>query len=126
MSDLWAAIDTRQYLPRLLVTNAGREPLLKARMSGPPQHRRALSTLLEALAMWEGRPVRAALVVGERQRGCDMSQYHDFFAEPDRTPMYSIEYVTSIAEMRRTYRDQLHGMGKSRDLKQLLLFEVAR
>lgn len=40
MSDLWAAIDTtRSPNPRLLVTNAGKEPILKARMSGPPQHR---------------------------------------------------------------------------------------
>ena len=125
MSDLWVAIDTRRLCPRILVTNAGREPLLKAHLSGPPQHRRALSTFLEALALWEGRPVRAALVVGGRG-GCDMSQYHDFFAEPDNTPMYSIEYVSSLAKMKRTSTDQIRGMGRFQDLKQLLLFEVAR
>lgn len=125
MSDLWVAIDTRRHLPRILVTNAGREPLLKAHLSCPPQHRRALSTFLEALALWEGRSVRAALVVGE-QVGCDMSRYHDFFAEPDRTPMYSIEYVSSLATMRRTHRDQIRGMGRFQDLQQVLRVEVAR
>lgn len=125
MSDLWAAIDTRRHLPRILVTNAGREPLLKALLSCPPQHPRALSTFLEALALWEGRAVRAALVVGERA-GCDMSQYHDFFAEPDRTPMYSIEYASSPEALRRTNRDQIRGMGRFSDLQQVLRSEVAR
>jgi len=125
MSDLWAAIDTRRPCPRILVTNAGREPLLKAHFSGSPQHRLALRTFLEALALWEGRRVRAALVVGKRD-GCDTNRYHDFFAEPDHTPMYSIEYVSSLAEARRTSGDQIRGMGKFQDLKQLLMFEVAR
>jgi hypothetical protein len=125
MSDLWAAIDTRRHLPRILVTNAGKEPLLKAHLSCHPQHQRALSTFLEALALWEGRPVRAALVVGERV-GCEMSQYHDFFAEPDRTSMYSIEYVSSLAVLRRAHRDQIRGMGRFHDLQQVLRFEVAR
>jgi hypothetical protein len=125
MSDLWAAIDTRRHCPRILVTNSGREPLVKALMSGPPQHRRALPTFLEALALWEGRPVRAALVVG-KQGGCDTSLYHEFFADPDHTPMYSIDYVSSPEEMKRAYRDQLGGMGRFQDLKQLLIWEVAR
>lgn len=55
-----------------------------------------------------------------------MSQYHDFFAEPEHTPMYSIEYVSSYAEMRRTATDQIRGMGKYQDLQRLLRFEVAR
>ena len=125
MNDLWVAIDTRRLCPRILVTNGGREPLLKAHLSGPPQHRRALSTFLEAMALWEGRPARAALVVGGRG-GYDTSQYHDFFAEPDHTPMYSIEYVSSLAEMKRANKDTIRGMGRFQDLKQMLLFEVAR
>ena len=125
MSDLWAAIDTRRLNPRILVTNSGREPLVKAHLSGAPQNRRALSTFLEALALWEGRPVRAALIVGNAD-GCDMSRYHDFFAEPDRTPMYSIEYVSSPTEMKRAHRDPIRGMGRFHDLKQLLMWEVAR
>jgi len=126
MSDLWAAIDTRRLCPRILVTNGGREPLVKAHLSGPPQHHRALPTFLEALALWEGRPVRAALVVGKSANGCDMSRYHEFFADPDRTPLYSIDYVASPAELRRANRDPIRGMGRFDDLKQLLLWEVAR
>ena len=122
MTELWAAIDTRRTLPRILVTDAGRQPILKARMTGPPNHPKALATLLEALSLWEGRRVRAVLVVGERG-GCDPSRYHDFFAEPDRTPMYSIEYAPPCGPRPR---DRIEGMGRFRDLKQLLLFEVAR
>lgn len=125
MSDLWAAIDTRRLCPRILVTNSGREPLVKANLSGPPQHRRALPTFLEALALWEGRPVRAALVVGKSD-GSDTSRYHDFFADLDHTPLYSIDYVSSPAELRRAHRDQIRGMGRFQDLKQLLMWEVAR
>ena len=122
MTKLWAAIDTRRALARILVTDAGRQPILKARMTGPPHHRKALTTLLEALSLWEGRPVRAVLVVGERD-GCDPSRYHDFFTEADRTPMYSIEYVPPPGP---GVRDRIEGMGRFRDLKQLLVSEVAR
>lgn len=122
MTELWAIIDTRRSFPRILVTEAGREPILKARMTGHPQHAKALATFLEALSLWEGRPVRAALIVGERD-GCDLSRYHDFFAAPDRTPMYSIDYIHPAGARRR---DRIKGMGKFCDLKSLLVSEVAR
>jgi hypothetical protein len=38
--------------------------VLKARLSSTVHHPRAVPALLEALAMWECRPVRAAIVVG--------------------------------------------------------------
>jgi len=126
MNDLWVAIDTRRHTPRILVTDGGKGAILKAQMSHAPQHHRALRTFLEALALWEGRAVRAALVVGE-PAGFDTSQYHDFFAEPDRTPQYTIEYVSSWHELRREQkRDPIRDMGPFHDLKQLLMFEVAR
>lgn len=125
-NDLWVAIDTRRHLPRILVTDGGKGTLLKAQMNHAPQHKRALSTFLEALALWEGRAVRAALIVGE-PAGFATSQYHDFFAEPERTPQYSIEYVSSWHEVRSgKKRDPISGMGQFNDLKQLLMFEVAR
>ena len=122
MNEVWAAIDIRRALPRILITDGSRDPLLKARMTGVPHHPKALTTLLEAISMWEGRRVRAALVVGERA-GCVVNRYHDFFADLDRTPMYSIDYVTSPPPRRR---DPIEGMGRFGDLKRLLLDEVAR
>lgn len=122
MTELWAAIDIRRPNPRILVTEGSGQPLVKARMTAAPHHPRALITLLESLSMWEGRHLRAALVVGD-QAGCAVSRYHDFFAELDRTPMYSIEYVTSPCARPR---DCITGMGRFGDLKQLLDSEVAR
>ena len=122
MNELWAAIDIRRTLPRILITEGSREPLLKARMTGVPHHPKALTTLLEAVSMWEGRKVRAALVVGD-QAGCVVNRYHNFFGDLDRTPMYTIDYVTSPQPRRR---DPIEGMGPFGDLKRLLVSEVAR
>jgi hypothetical protein len=125
MSTLWAAIDVSCRNPRILVTNAGREPILKARMLERPSHPRALSTLLEGLAMWENRPVRAALVVGE-QAGYGSSQFLDCVADPWGTALYSIDVVASLSQVRQRHRDRIEGMGKFGDLKRFLATEVAR
>ena len=125
MQHLWACIDPRGLETRLLITNAGKEPLLKARMSRPPQHRKALPMLLEAIAQWEGRPIRAVLVADDKGQ-YDSTLYHDCLVEPCETPLYTIETVLPLAALRRMHRDEINGMGRYHDLKQLLLFEVAR
>ena len=125
MSELWAAIDTRSTSPRILVTNAGKEPLVKARMRKRPDHRRALATLLEGLAMWEGARVRAVLVAGMRD-ACVSSFYHDCFADPCDTPLYSIGYAPSLEEARQMHEDRIRGMGAFNDMRQVLTYEVAK
>lgn len=125
MSSLWAAIDLSCRNPRILVTDAGREPILKARMLSRPNHPRAMTTLLEGLAKWENRPVRAALVVGERD-GYASSLFPECVADPWGTPLYSIEVVASLSQIQQRRRDRIEGMGKFCDLKQFLISEVAR
>lgn len=125
MQHLWACIDPRGPETRLLITNTGKEPLLKARLSRPPQHRQALPMLLEAIAQWQGRPIRAALVA-DKQGRYDSSLYHDCLVDACETPLYSLELVPPLAELRRLHRDEIDGMGRFHDLKQLMLFEVAR
>ena len=125
MNELWAMIETKRSGPRLIVTNQGKEPLLKARMRQPPQHPRALTTLLEGVALWEGAPIRAALVAGARD-SYDISRYHDCFAEPGTSPLFTLAVVPTLAEAREHHRDSLRGMGKFDDLRQLMLFEVAK
>lgn len=122
---LWACIDPRGLETRLLFTNAGKEPLLKARLSRPPQHRRALPMLLEAVALWQGQPIRAALVADDTGR-YDSTIYHDCLVDACETPLYSIENVLPLAALRRLHRDEINGMGRFHDLKQLLGIEVAR
>jgi hypothetical protein len=125
MRHLWACIEPRGVETRLLITNEGKEPLLKARMNRQPQHRRALPMLLEAIAQWEGRPIRAALVADDKGQ-YDSTLYHDCLVDDCETPLYSIEVVPPLADLRRLHRDEIDGMGRFHDLKQLMLFEVAR
>lgn len=97
--------------------------LLKAQLRATPSSRTALSTLLEAIALWQGRPVRAALAVDSRRASSDTSLCRDSF--PDfGSALYSLEYVEALRPPRR--RDPLTGMGRFDDLRQLLLFAAAR
>jgi hypothetical protein len=100
------------------------EIVLKARLQPAPKHPRALATLLEALALWQGVPVRAALAVGDEEPWCDTDLYRVGFDDFGQTPLYSVDVVSRLQRPRR--RDELSGMGNFRDLRQLLLFEVAR
>src|SRR5215207_2351425 len=61
---LWVAIDSRPDETRILATAGPQATVLKARLSATAHHPRAVPALLEALAMWEGRPVRGVVVVG--------------------------------------------------------------
>lgn len=120
MESLWVCIDPSPTETRVLALAGPGETLLKARLRPVPQHPRAASTLLEALALWHGAPVRAALCVDDPGAGC---AWDSFAAETAGPPLYTVEGVH-----RRTYRrrDGLSGLGDFADLGQLLLFEVAR
>ena len=125
MRPIWVGIHPRPEGTRILATAGAEATLLKARLAAEPRHPRALSTLLEALALWHGVPVRAALAVGAaEQPSCDTRHFHESFTDFGATPLYSVEYVPDLR--RRRHRDALDGLGDFRDLRQLLLFEVAR
>ena len=57
------AIHPRGSETRVLATAGAGSTLLKARLAARPWHQRALPSLLEALALWQSRPVHAVLVV---------------------------------------------------------------
>ncbi|MCP4921116.1 MAG: hypothetical protein GY913_29830 [Proteobacteria bacterium] len=59
--ELNASILSTTWSTRILVTHHG-DDLLKARLSPTPKHPRALTSLLEGLALWTACPVHAALV----------------------------------------------------------------
>lgn len=123
MLDLWAGIDPHATHTRILITHGAQKPLLKARLSRLPRNPRALPTLLEAVALWEGQRIRAAFVVDDAA-GSALDRYHACFHDAGGTPLYHLEYVSRAAARRE--RDPLPGMGRFHDLKQLLLFEVAK
>jgi hypothetical protein len=100
-----------------------RETILKAHLPARPSHPRALSTLLEAMALWHGTKVRAALCVDDEDATSDASLYQDAFLDFGG-PLYELEWLpaTSVVRPRR----DIAGIGDFDDLERLLVFEIAR
>jgi hypothetical protein len=123
MRPLWVAIDSKSDETRVLATAGPRETVLKARLSPTPQHPRAVLALLEALAMWEGTMARAVVVVDDRDGSSvtrlKLDSMADFFGDP----LYQLQFVSGH---KRHHRDRLDGFGPFHDLRQLVMFEVAR
>lgn len=121
---IWMGIAPGREVTRLIAQRGPSETILKASLRQSPASSQALVRLLEALAMWEGRPVRAALVVDDDPaiRECDLLR--DGFPPCEATPLYQIDWIPRARPRRR--HDSIRGMGDFRDLEQLLLFEVAR
>jgi hypothetical protein len=120
---LWVTIDSRSDETRVLATAGPQATVLKARLSSTVHHPRAVPALLEALALWEGMPVRAAVVVGSSDDSSPTRLKLDFLTDLSGAPLYRLEFVDSH---RRRHDDRLGGMGEFHDLRQLSLFEVAR
>ena len=60
--DTWkTTVQPTRRSVRLLMTDPDRNEVLKAALPPFPQHPRALLTLLEALALWAGQPLTAAV-----------------------------------------------------------------
>lgn len=123
MRSLWVAIDSRTDETRILVMEGPRETVLKARLSAVAQHPRAVPTLLEALAMWHGMPVRAVVVVDDQDRSSVMRLKLEWLADFVGEPLYKLKFVDG---RKARHRDQLDGLGQFHDLRQLVMFEVAR
>jgi hypothetical protein len=124
MSNIWIGISPGPSATRVLAMSGASETILKARLSPAPVHPRAMATLLEAVALWQGTKVHAALCVGEKDGAYDSSLYREAFADMGG-PLYSLDWVPVPGRGRRRHRD-IQGVGDFADLRQLLLFEVAR
>ena len=120
---IWVAIQPGCSETRILATQRAQQTLLKARLAIRPAHPRAIPTLLEALALWEGEPVRAALCVDASVDGHARRLVRDLYPLNELTPLYQLDVVDVH---RRKRREAIEGMGDFRDLRQLLLFEVAQ
>ena len=123
MESLWVGVHPQSKWTRILAMAGPDQTLLKAHLSSLPSSRRALSTLLEALALWQGRPVHAALVADGSAASSGTSLYRDSFADFGSV-LYTLAYVDALRRPCR--RDPLPGMGPFGDLRELLLFEAAR
>ena len=122
---IWVAIHPQGQKTRVLATEGAGSTLLKARLSARPWHQRALPSLLETLALWQSRQVHAVLVVDDRESTSATSLCPDIVAEHARTPLYTLDVVQGRRRPPRR-SDAIEGVGDFRDLRQLMLFEVAR
>lgn len=122
---IWMGVVPGMEWTRVLVQDGATKTLLKARMPVEPAHPRALEVLCEAIALWCGEPVLAALDVGALARFCDPRRWPDSVSGIGRPPLYEIRCVDGRVKRRRE-RDGLDDMGDFRDLRQLVLFEVAK
>jgi hypothetical protein len=119
------AIAPSPHRTRVIAMAGPGETILKATLLSNPAHPRALPTLLDALALWQGQKVRAALCADGSDASSVTSRYPAIFHDPCDTPLYELVWVP-VATRARRHRDDLEGMGPFRDLRHLLVFEVAR
>jgi len=114
----WAVtIRCTRHDTKLLVTEEG-EDLLKARLGPRPCHPRALVTLCEGLALWQGAPLRAVVSADDDAQDCfERIFYAGDLLEP-RSPLVLLEH----RPLRTGHRRSLRGRGLG-DFRQLRLLE---
>jgi hypothetical protein len=122
---IWLGLSPSARSTRILAMRGPGETILKAHLSLRPSSGRAVTTLFEAIALWEGAPVRAALVVDESSTSsCPTTLYRDLFdVFGESTPLYQLEWIPRAVPRRR---DGLTGLGDFADLERLLARSVAR
>lgn len=123
MESIWMGIAPGSDSTRVVAMAGPSETILKAQLSKDPLHPRALATLLEAIALWQGQPVRAALCADAGGLSCDSNICREAFLD-DGGALYSLVWVPAAAHRQRRHR--LHGLGNFQDLERLVLETVAR
>ncbi len=123
MRDLWMEILPGSEVTEVLVENGPGRRLLEARLPQEPSHPRAVEVLCEALALWCGRKVCAALVVEGPESFCATRPWLDTFETVTRPPLFEIHFV-SLAPAGE--RGEVAGLASYRDLRQRIFSEEAR
>lgn len=119
---LWVGV-ARDGSDTKLLARSGARTVLEARLSSTPSHPRALQWLLEALALWQGSPVRAVLCVAGSGGEFGAPLLRDWFADFGG-PLYTIDW-TDRADLPAD-DDELDDVGHVDDLEQLHLFDVTQ
>src|SRR5262245_51204185 len=106
MESIWMGIAPGRTSTRVLAMAGARDTILKARLSRSPTHPRAMATLLEAIALWQGRPVRAALCADEGPGGSDSSLFRETFTDVGG-PLYTLDWIPAPARGCRVRRHDI-------------------
>lgn len=126
MESIWLGVWPNARTTRVLAMRGASETILKARLPLRPSSGKAVTSLLEAVALWEGRQVRAVLVADDASTRSSTTLYQetfDLFGE--QTALWQLEWVSRVRARRRR-RDELGGVGDFADLERLLIHSVAR
>jgi hypothetical protein len=123
MGNIWIGIAPGARTTRVIAMAGASETNLKARLAPEPHHPRALATLLEAIALWQGRHVRAALAADARVEGSDSMLFREVVPD-DGGARVTLDWVAGPRALYR-HRD-LRGFGDFADNRQMVLSEVAR
>jgi len=124
MESIWMGVAPGPRYTRVIAMHGASDTILKARLRRDPAHPRAMATLLEAVALWQGAPVRAALAADDEQTSYESCLCRAAQLDFGPSPLYTVDWVPATGRARR--RSNIAGMGDFRDLRQLLLFEVVR
>jgi hypothetical protein len=125
MESIWMGIAPGRETTRVIAMTGPNETILKAHLAREPRHPRAIPTFLEAVALWQGQPVRAALCADAGGYSCDSSICREAsFDWDDGGALYSVLCVPAGAHRQRRHR--LGGLGSFSDLERLVTTEVAR
>lgn len=124
MEAIWVGLWPSARTTQIVAMSGVSKTILKANLSLRPSNAQAVTTLLEAIAQWEGRPVRAVLVAdASSTSSCPTTLYRDTFAVfGGRT--YELEWVSRVPVGRS--KSVLGGMGSFRRLERLLLQTAAQ
>ncbi len=88
MESIWMAIAPNATSTRVLAMAGAQDTILKARLLRSPSHPRAMASLLEAIALWQGLPIRAALCADARPDGSDSSLFRETFTDSRRASLH--------------------------------------
>lgn len=124
MRAIWMGISPGPVDTRILAQDGPEKTLLKARLPFAPHHPRALATLCEAVALWSGRKVIAALDAGGSDGFCAPGRWQDTFEALTEGPLFRVEYVAPTEPP--SSHDEVEGLGDFRDVRRLILVGAAR
>jgi len=124
MQSIWMGISPDGATTRILACDGSELTLLKAKLPDAPRHPRALATLCEAVALWCGRPVRAAFAADGPGLLNEHSRWSATVEQLSESALFRVEFVPRARHRRDDVR--VEGMGDYRDVRQLMLWGAAR
>lgn len=125
MERITVAIAPEITRTRLLVSQGGREVLKAMLMPATHAHPKAISTLLEGLALWHQTRLSVVLCADAGGYSNGLDSLCEPFGYGERTLHYDVA-VAQLGRRPRRRHDPLGGIGDFRDLQRLSIAEAMR